>query len=226
MAELTEEEWRIKEIKNKIFISRWSVIVGLLTLFGSLWGFFNESYENRIQLKREFATTLHNDKIKRMTEIASEFDRIYLSTLRVFTEVDVDKLTLGLELDAVSDQLRSSEIGHKRIVHLEESLDSFSDLLLNEDIGVWQLKKGILLQENWKVIEDAVTPDFEMIYGEELSKEWKVLSTSAWTVLNNKFAITSQSPDLIKFKLAGNVFQKKLYGMIKTTKEAGAGMII
>lgn len=37
-----KEEWEIKAIKNKILLNRITIIIGFITVFISIFGYFNE----------------------------------------------------------------------------------------------------------------------------------------------------------------------------------------
>ncbi len=215
----TKEFWEVKELKNKIQLSRITTLFGFVTIILTVIGYFLNSAENREQRVWEERLRNQNDRVSRMTEVAIEFDELFGATLSTLYDNELRLSFLNFELNALSEELEQISTPTKISKILKKNVDQLYDKLNKEETWPGQFRNGALLQERWRIKKQALSPDFDILFGTDLGTEWSEVSLLAWRVLNQKFNISSdETPTLDSLENKGIRFQSQLYQAINTIK--------
>lgn len=219
MSEQDKTCWEIRELKNKIFISRATLVVGFLTVLFTVIGYFIDSAKTRDQQVWEVTSQDRKDKIARMNEIATEFDQLYGETLNNVNRNKFDLVWLRTVLDAYNDDLKEIDNPDEQTRAVMQSTKRLLNRLNEEEMVSQEFQKAVLLQERWRVKLRALTPDFEIHFGEDLQKDWDALATIGWDVINDEYNLFgSGNPDTEAFESKGDAFQGHLYEAIAHEK--------
>jgi hypothetical protein len=158
----------------------------------------------------------HNARVKRMTEIATDYETLYHSTLSGLVLHETRVITLTLALEGVRDKIKDSQLPdvEKRVL-----LDRFETILHEspEKPALQEFKdivSSVSVQSEWEVHEDVPAPDAEFYFGTDVRTKWKPLYAEGHETIISVFG-TSQisSNDLEKtdaFQRAGAKFANYL----------------
>lgn len=156
-----------------------------------------------------------------MTVIASDFDKLFGETLNGLYFYEFNKVSFSLDLQRFIDSLeKTNKDSHLSKWLLNES-KCLNDKLIHDKPSVWNsFENAVILQEQWRIKKQSLSPDFEIYFGFELGEKWVDLSNFAWEVINKKYnPLANGYAQIDSLEILGTAFQSELYASINQEKK-------
>jgi hypothetical protein len=213
----------VAELDQKLKYGRVTYWLSILGIAGALGGLALERYKTLDQRSWEQAEHQKQAKIARMTEIATEYDRLLGTTTAVLNESNkeaIDTLFLKQGLDAFDERLSTFRAPDKEVAAHAEELRKLLQTVkprfeqLSTEGDIW--RSAAELQETWQG-RAQLTPDFPLLYGSELSGEWRKVAELARSALGKRFTLMGSKDQTlsVQFVAEGAALQEKLYVKIR-----------
>lgn len=169
------------------------------------------------QHRQELSDERRREKVKRMTEIASSLDDLYVRTISALTDHTVRSVALTVYLDALDERLKDRNVSEDVRREIGGEIADFKRELKDSGLPITVHTDGIALQERWAALKEAPTPDFDLYFSSETA-EWKDLQGYAWRALRSfnypADALERKGGDIDEFRVRGARLQQQLRARI------------
>ncbi len=148
-----------------------------------------------------------------MTEIATAYDQLFGTTLESLNKDTTRVLLVKDAFQTMKDHLDTIKEQTDDIRQTRAAIERIIDQFSKTPIGLDEFVDAASLQERSAAKANALTPDFELLYGPDLAKEWPNVSKLAWQALNAKFNLFGSGPNEAlssSLRIEGTRFQTSL----------------
>jgi hypothetical protein len=216
--EFEKLDFEVKELRQKLKYNTITLVLGLATIIVSVTAYFIDQYKIREQRTWETFNEMKSARIKRMTEIASEFDQMLGTTIHTLNTNIAETVIFASSVETLEKQLQFVNTRNSR--DAIAAIKKFRARLVDEPTSFESYSNAMALQEDWNVKKTALSPDFEILFGTALNSEWKEISELGWTAINSKYnpmssdIITETQKKVKQLEEVGSKYQLKLHQAI------------
>ena len=196
-----------------------SIIGAILILAGLVFERMNTYDQRRFQ----FEATRFDQRLERMSTIASEYDRLFGETTGVLERNRTRTWQLITHIGLLHQRLRDLDTNDQELLRLKTYVGDVYGNLADAKVTVDEWADAMQLEAVWKAKSKAPSPDFSQLFGDDLLSKWQAVPPLALAALEAEYSMSGSHSrqKLESFRDAGAAFQTHLYVAISRAADKG-----
>jgi hypothetical protein len=173
----------LESLKASIRSTRFTLIISCLTTAVVIFGFVIDQYRYVQTQKQEEI----NKRVMRMTQITSEVSELYGLTVTTLRRNHRQAFFVAEGFTRLDRELQRIRPSNPEIQAALNELDPIRKSLTGQFASFQAWAPEAVLAEKWNGKKQFFSPDFDALFGSEVSAEWQLLTKLAYDAFEERF---------------------------------------